>query len=131
VADLEYLIAAQPAADLLRAQVGPEELFDGLPVLGSKAAVPPRARSAAVGLFLRSRRPVRSVIGCAVALHLAADRARMALHEPGDCRVGELWLLFPQRGERIPLLAGDLLVTHDDPFLAEDSSVSQIARVFS
>ena len=131
MADAEHLITSEPAADLLGAEVGSNQLLNQLPLLVGEPAVPSRAGPAAVGLLLGSGRPVRSVVGRAVASQLSADGAGVSAHEVGDGYVGELWLLFPQRGERIPLLAGDLVITHDDPFLVEDSSVSQIAPFFS
>jgi hypothetical protein len=127
VADAEHLIASKTAADLLGAEVGSHELLDQLPLLGGEPAVAPQTRPAAVRLLLRASPAVMAIVGSAVTSQLAADGARVALQEPGNLCVGELWCLFPQRGERIPLLWRDLVITHDDPFLAEDSSVSPIA----
>src|SRR5205085_9442779 len=83
-------------------------------------AVAPRAGSSAVGLFLCTAPAVPTIVWGAVASELTADGAGVSTHELGDCRVREPWHLFPQRGERIPLRRGDLvIVQHDDPFLAE------------
>src|SRR5205085_133589 len=127
MADAEHLITSEPAADLLGAEVGSDKLLDQLPLLVGEPAVPSRARPAAVGLLLCACPAVMAIVGSAVPSQLTADGAWVALHEPGNLRVRELRRLFPQRGEGIPLFWGDLVITHDDPFLAEDSSVSQIA----
>ena len=46
------------------------------------------------------------------------------------CDLGVRIPLLAQRCERISLSGSDLVIAHDDPFLAEDSSVSQIAPFF-
>jgi hypothetical protein len=66
----------------------------------------------------------------AVAPQLAVDRAAIPSHEPGDLFVCERWRLLSQRSQRIPLLGGDLAITHDDTFLQEDF-VSVPDRPFS
>src|ERR1041385_3035310 len=120
-ADVQDTKKPKQAADLLRAQICSNELLDHLPVFGGEAAVASGAGASSVGLFLRALHAIAAIVRRAVARELPADGARVAVHESSDLSVRELWLLFPQRSERIPLLAGDLVITHDDPFLAEDS----------
>src|SRR5437016_3333799 len=97
------------------------------PLLLAELAVASRAGSSAIGLLLRSARPISTVIRSAVASELAGDGAAVPSHESRHRGDREGRHLSAQRGERIPLLGGDLVIMHDDSFLAEDSSVSQIA----
>src|SRR5256885_141369 len=78
VADAENLITFESAANLLGAEVGPNELLNQLPLLVGEPAVASRARLAAVGLLLRASPAVVPIIRSAVASQLAADGAGVA-----------------------------------------------------
>lgn len=51
---------------------------------------------------------------------LAADGARVASQLPGNLSLRESRTLRSERGQSISLFGGDLLITHDGSFLAED-----------
>ena len=69
-------------------------------------------------MLLSHARPVGFVIRRMVACELAADRTAMTIECARHLRVREA--LLPQDSEGISLCGGDLVISHDDSFLAED-----------
>ena len=120
MADPKRAIAPQPAADLIGAEAFVEKLLDQHPLLGCQLRP-----AATAGALLGLAGPVRAIEARCVATYLATDGARVPVQTASD--LGIRIALPAECSQRIPLCGSDLVIGHDDPFLAEDSSVSQIA----
>jgi hypothetical protein len=129
VADPKQAKASENATHLLRAQVSTKQHLDEAPMLSGEVTVTARSRSTTVRGLLRALVSIRAVrVGC-VPAELTANGAAVPAEHVRDLRVRQS--LFSERGERIPLLGSDLTIRHDDTFLPEDSSVSQIAPSYT
>lgn len=120
VADREPSLETQPAADLFGAQTFAQQACDELPVCRIQALIAACLPAAAVRLVLRMTGAVDVVAAGAVARDLSCDRAAMTVHEASDLSDRQSWNLLTERGQRIPLGEGDLVIAHCETFLPED-----------
>ena len=110
VADREQLEPVEPAGDLFRTPILPQQLLDLGPVGCGELAVAPRAGPASAGIPVGELGAIAAVAVGAIALHLAPDRAAVAAQNPGDRRATQP--SPSQQTERISFGSGDLAVQH-------------------
>lgn len=127
--DAEFALPAQEAGDLFRTPLLAQQSLDASELLRTELLITSRSRSSATG---HEDGFGGSIVSRAstIALELATDGAAMSLQILGDLRL--IQTLLAQRRNHIPLLRGELAITHDDsPCLAgfEESPLSQFTSL--
>src|SRR6266581_2960806 len=99
MADGERAVAPQPAGDLLRTPIFPQQPLDLRPVCGRESPIAARARAPAAGVPVGELGTVAAVARRAVAPQFAPDRAAVATQNARDR--GRAQPSSPQQAERI------------------------------
>ena len=118
MADLENVEEPEPAGDLFRTELLAEQRVHEAPFSLAEVAVASGTNPSAVCLLLSDEGTISAVVPRAIPLKLASNTAAVSAESPRHLSLREP--LLPKHSERIPLVGGDLVITHDDSFLPED-----------